>query len=370
MDFNFTQEQNMLRESLARYLSQNYHFEQRQKILATEAQGYSGDIWQALTDMGLMALPFPEHVGGLNGNCTDLVAVAEILGQYLFSEPYMASALLAGRLLSRLPAQNTITQLLEAMAEGKALCALAHEEDHGTADLNQIKTHVQAQDTGYILNGCKNLVLAAEVAGHFLVSARAGEDIVIALVDARAPGVQIHSYRTIDGRAAGRVTFDQVALTSEQLFTEQAAQIWDAHIHESILILCAEALGAMDSLLEQTALYASTRKQFGQPIGLFQAIAHRLADMKIACVKARATLLTTTALMESGHATPRDIAILKAQIGRLGQNVGESAIQIHGGVGMTNELAIGHYHKRLLAVEAMFGNSEYHLRRIGASYQM
>ncbi|MCO1655562.1 acyl-CoA dehydrogenase family protein [Pseudonocardia humida] len=190
--------------------------------------------------------------------------------------------------------------------------------------------------------------------------------LALLVVEPGAAGVRITPFRTIDGRAAAHIGFDSVEVPAEHCLTTDAHAAVTGVLDGAVIALATEAVGAMGTLLRRTAEHAATRRQFGVPIASFQAVAHRPADMKIACSKARATLLRTAALAEAGAAAPRDISVLKAQVGRLGRAVGEAAVQTHGGVGTTDELAIGHYLKRLLAIDALFGDSDYHLRVIGA----
>lgn len=359
MDFAFTAEQEMLRDSLGKLLTQAYSFDQRQALLRS-GQPHSSAVWAQLRDMGLLALPFAETEGGLGGSVSDLVAICELLGRHLVVEPYLSSILLGGRALALGGARAGA--LLEAVIAGEALVALAHEERHGVGPLALLGTTLEQGR----LTGEKRLVMGGAETVTLIVSARAHDRLVLVMVDPAAAGVTVRRYTTIDGRRAASLQFKNVAVDAADVLHDDAEQVLAGVIEDALLALCAEAVGAMGALLEASSAYATTRKQFGVPIGSFQAIAHRLADMKIACAKAHALLLYTTALVESGKCGSRDIALLKAQIGRLGRSVGESAVQVHGGIGMTDELAVGHYLKRILAVEAMLGSTDYHLRRLGA----
>jgi len=357
MDFKFTPEQEMLREGLSRYFRQNYSFEQRRRGLS---RGDDTGTWQHLADFGLLALPLTEAAGGMSGTVTDLVAVADLFGRHLVRQPFVLKAVITGSMLSLAVDRPHVAALLKEMAAGTATAAFAHEEGIGTARLDQLTTTLTAGN----LVGTKRLVAGAHDASAFVVSARTDTGIAILLVGAEAPGVSLTRYRTIDGHDSADVKFEGVEVANDSVISLDKATI-ETLIGDSIIVLCAEAVGAMEALLEQTSAFAAVRKQFGQPIGTFQAISHRLADMKIACVKARATLLYTSALAQSGKAQSRDVSLLKAQVGRLGRSVGESAIQIHGGVGTTDELAIGHFLKRILAIDMQFGSSEFHFQQVG-----
>ena len=364
MNFDFTNEQTMLRDSVSRLLSQGYSFEQRQKILRSEA-GTAAEVWGQFGEMGLLALPLPEDAGGMGGSVTDVVAISELFGASLVVEPYLGSIILAGKALALAPDHAVAADWLARILGGTALGAFAYEEGQGTPHPSTIGVTAGARGGRHALSGEKNLVLGGAQADVLVVAARlAGGEPGLFVVDPGGAGVSIGSYATVDGRRAANIRFDDAA--GDLILADAAAAI-EGLVRGAIMVLAAEAVGAMGMLLEMTTRYAATRHQFGVAIGSFQVIAHRMADMKIAYVKARSTLLYTTALAESGQAAARDISLLKAQVGRLGRIIGESAVQIHGGVGMADELAVGHYLKRLLAIDAMFGSSEYHLRRVGAT---
>lgn len=360
MDFTFTSEQDMLRDSLGRLLGQQHGFDQRQARL--RAGDIADPLWPQLRDMGLLALPFAESEGGLGGSVSDLVAIGELLGRHLVAGGFVAGIVLGGRAL----ALGGGSALLDAVIAGEAQVALAHEERHGIGPLALLGTTLAADGDALVLDGEKRLVLGGAEADALVVSARAGDRLALVRVDPAAPGVTLRGYTTIDGRRAATVRFAGVRLGAADVVHGDAEAALDDVLNAALMELSAEAVGAMGALLAASATYAATRKQFGVPIASFQAIAHRLADMKIACAKAHALLLYTTALVEAGKGRRREIALLKAQVGRLGRSVGESAVQVHGGIGMTDELAVGHYLKRILAVEAMLGSTDYHLRRVGA----
>ena len=363
MNFEYNDEQTMLRDSLARFLEQQYGFDRRQRLIAEDGP-YDAATWRQLGEFGLLALPFPEAMGGLGGSIVDNVAVAELFGRHLLVEPWLSSILLAGGALVEAGAEEEAARLIS----GETLGAFAYEEGAGTGDPAWMAVKASAVDGGYALSGEKKMVLGGADADWLIVAARTGEGgLCLLRVDRGAAGVSVAPYRTIDGRKAANIRFDDVRLDASALLLADAEAAIRRVVETAMVVLAAEAVGAMGVLLESSAAYAGTRQQFGVPIGSFQAIAHRLADMKMAYVKARSTLLYTSAMVEAGTAAPRDISLLKAQVGRLGRLIGESAVQIHGGVGMTDELAVGHYFKRILAVEAMFGSTDHHLRVVGTT---
>lgn len=371
MDFTFTDEQAMLRESVARYLQRNYAFAARQALVASD-RPYSTEVWQHLVGLGLPSLPFPESLGGVGGSVVDLVAIGEPFGEHLLVEPWLPSVLLAGRALSTAPEHARAQQWLTRIIAGEALGAFAHEEGSGTPDPAQVALRGKGSGDAFLLDGEKHLVLGAAEADVLVVSARVDgepgsrDGLALLLVEPGAPGVRLTPFTTIDGRSAAHVGFDSVQVPAEDCLTTDAYDAITATVADALLALAAEAVGAMGALLRQTAEFATTRQQFGVPIASFQVVAHRLADMKIAYTKARASLLYTAALAEAGRATRRDLSVLKAQVGTLGRSIGEAAVQTHGGIGTTDELAIGHYLKRLLAIDALFGDADYHFRVVGA----
>lgn len=371
VDFTYSDEQTMLRQSLSQYLGRSYAFEHRQAAVASES-GSSAQVWHQLGEFGLFAIPFPEALGGMDGSITDIVAVAEVFGEHLVSEPYLSSILLAGRAIATQPENVRGRDWLAKIIGGEALGAFAHEEGRGTADPARIATTATRGPHGYVLHGEKRLVLGGGEAHVLVVTARlvgdghADGDLGLLLVAPEEPTVSLTTYRTVDGRRAANCAFDGVRVPAADVVSIDAESAITEVIAAALVALSAEAVGAMGALLEKTSSYAAARQQFGVPIATFQALAHRLADMKIAFLQARSTLLYTTALVEAGHAQARDISLLKAQVARLGRTVAESAVQIHGGVGMTDEVSIGHYLKRIIAIDAMFGDSDHHYRKVGA----
>ena len=369
MDFSYTSEQETLRASVRRLLTKTYDFEKRQALVRSN-EPWSAETWSQFAELGLLALPYPESDGGIDGTAVDVVAVSELFGEYLTVEPYLGTILLAGRVLAAARGNPAADALLERVISGEAQVAFAYEEGRGTAAPNLVSLSAAAADGGTRLDGEKTMVLGAAQAEAFVVTARSAgsvgdrDGLLVVLVPAGAPGITVTEYRTIDGRSAGTLRFDAVQVS--EVLLENAHAALEGILATATIAAAAEAVGAMEVLLRTSAEYASTRKQFGVPIGSFQAIAHRLADMKMSFTLARASLLYTAALAEAGRVTPRDVSVLKAQVGRLGRVIGESAVQIHGGIGTTDELAVGHYLKRVLAVEAMFGDSDYHLRAVGA----
>lgn len=371
MDFSFTDEQTMLRESVGRYLEKHYDFHARQALIESD-RPYSEEVWKQFAEFGLLALPFAEEARGLGGSIVDVVAVAEKFGAFMVIEPYVSSILLGGRALALAADHAGAQAWLSRIMAGEALACFAHEEGKGTANPALVTLSATRSGDDIVLQGEKRLVLGGSEADVIVVSARAAgtpgdrEGLALLLVEAGTPGVVVRPFDTIDGRRAAHVQFEGVRVPPENLLITDACESMERIIADTVIALSAEAVGAMGALLRMTSEYASIRKQFGVPLATFQVVAHRLADMKIAATKALSTLLYTTALAEAGRLSRRDLAVLKGQTGRLGRAIAEASIQTHGGIGMTDELAAGHFLKRLLVNDALFGSGEYHLRVVGA----
>lgn len=359
MDLTFTDEQRALADSVARLLEQERDFHARRAQLA-EGVTLSPKVWHHLAEQGLLALPRSDS----GGNIVDIVAIAMRFGAALLTEPYLATVVLAGAALEA-AGTTEATAALAAIASGDAIVAFAHDEVVSGGPTGLIETVAVATDDGFVLNGCKPLVLAAGEAQQLVITARHDGGIALFLLESGSAGVSVEPFITMDGRGAARVTFEDVRVPTRALLLRDAASVIDHIVSDATIYLAAESVGAMDALFRMTATYAMTRTQFDKPIGSFQTVAHRLADMKIALAKANASLLYVAALREAGLATASDISQVKAQTGRLGRSLAEAAVQTHGGVGMTDELAVGHLLKRVLANDALFGDAELHLRRLG-----
>jgi alkylation response protein AidB-like acyl-CoA dehydrogenase len=365
MDLTFSDEQRLLADGVSRFLEQERDFHARQQQLAAGVTLAPG-VWRHLADLGLLALPRAEAAGGLGGTIVDVVAIAMRFGSALLTEPYLGAVILAGAALEA-AGTDEAKAVLSGIASGETIATFAHEESVSGAPTSQIESNAIAKDSGYVINGHKPFVLAAAEAQRLVVSARYDDGIALFLVDAAADGLTVDSFITIDGRGAGRVRLDDVLVPEAALLVRDAAGLIEQIVGDAVIYLAAESVGAMDALFRMTASYAATRNQFGVPIGSFQTVAHRLADMKIALTKATASLVYVTALRETGRARPSDLSQLKAQTGRLGRSLAEAAVQTHGGVGMTDELAVGHLLKRVLSNDAIFGDAELHLRLLGAA---
>jgi pimeloyl-CoA dehydrogenase small subunit len=373
MDFSLTDEQRLLKESVERLLADRYSFEARQRFM-DEPTGWSRALWRSYAELGLLGLPFEDRHGGVGGGPVETMIVMEALGRALALEPFFATVVLAGGLL-RLGADEAMrAALVPKIAAGDLLLAFAHAERQSRYDLANVATTARRDGADYILDGAKSLVIHGDCADRLIVSARlAGarrdrDGIGLFVVDADAAGLSRRAYPTVDGLRAAEVTLSGVQVGPDRVLGEPGkafpliAQVVDA----AIAALAAEAVGAMAAMHESTVEYLKTRKQFGVPIGNFQVLQHRAAEMQIALEEARSMAFFATMMAEEPDPTERRkaIAAAKVQIGRSGRFVGQQAIQLHGGIGMTMEYKVGHYFKRVTMIDAMFGDADHHLAEL------
>jgi pimeloyl-CoA dehydrogenase small subunit len=375
MDFDLSDEQRQLKESVERLLADAYGDLNQRVGYMKEPKGYSAALWQQYADLGLLAAPFPEEHGGLGQGLTETMIVAEAFGRALAVEPYMATVVLAGGALRHAGNGALLAELVPAIATGQLTLALAHQERQARYDLADTAATARADGKGgYTLEGEKAVVLAGDSADKLIVTARASGaradrgGIGLFLVDAKANGVTRRGYPTQDGMRAADVTLSAVRVGPEAVLAgpERGLDVLERVVDEAIAALAAEAVGAMAGLNELTVEYLKTRKQFGVPIGSFQVLQHRAVDMLTALEQARSMAYYATMMAAEPDANERRraMAAAKVQIGRSGRLVGESAIQLHGGIGMTMEYKAGHYFKRLSMIDLAFGDADHHLREL------
>ena len=368
MDFSLTDEQRLLRESVGHLFADHYAFDARKRY-GQEPGGWSRAMWKHYAELGLLGLPFDEQYGGSAGGPIETMIVMETLGRTLALEPYLATVVLAGGLL-RLGGNDVMcTDLLPKIASGKLILAFAHAERQSRYDLADVAATARRGGAGYVIGGAKSLVLHGDSADKFVVSARlAGGQrdqtgIGLFLIDAKSPGVSVRGYATVDGLRAAELSLNGVR--TEMAIGEPGAAfpLIEQVADWAMAAICAEAVGAMASMHELTVDYMKMRKQFGVAIGGFQVLQHRAADMLIALEQARSMAMLATMMMAEGDVRERRGAIsaAKVQIGRSGRFIGQQAIQIHGGIGMTMEASIGHYFKRVTMIDSLFGDADHHL---------
>jgi alkylation response protein AidB-like acyl-CoA dehydrogenase len=366
MDFSFSEEQTMLVDSVHRFIQNDYGFDARQKIIGTE-EGYSPGNWKSFAELGWLALPFPEEVGGFGGGPIDTMILMEEFGKGLVVEPFLSTILLAGKCLEHAGGQN---ELLTEIISGEKLGALAFVEPQARFNLTDVKTKAAESGGKYTLAGAKGVVLGGPTADFFIVPARTSGDqrdaagISLFLVHKGAAGLSQRDYATVDGHRASELTFDGVE--GELLGTkDDGSAILERVIDEAIIGIGAEAVGAMEVMYKTTVEYCKTREQFGQPIGKFQVLQHRMVDMFVEHEQTKSLLYMAAMRMSEGYdgTAKKAVSGLKVQVCRGGKFVGQNAIQLHGGMGMTEEMAVGHYFKRVTVLETLFGNADYHLKK-------
>ena len=371
MNFSFTEEQTLLQDTLMRFVQKEYTFEKRLAIQKS-SEGCSRAVWGQLAEMGVLGLPFPEEYGGFGGGAAETLIVMQAIGSGLLVEPYLATVVLGGGLVQALgdPGQK---QMLSPLAEGKLMLAFAHGEPRSRYALAQVETRAAREGKGWKLSGRKAVVLHGAQADRLIVSARtsgAANDetgISLFIVDRGAPGMSVRDCRTIDGLRAAEVKLNDVQVGAQALLGAEggAFPAIDRVSDAGAAALCAEAVGVMETLNAQTLDYLKTRQQFGQPIGRFQVLQHRAADMFIHCELSRSIALLAAMKSDSSNAGERRRAVsaAKVQVGRSGRFIGQAAIQLHGGMGVSDELVASHYAKRLTMIDFWLGDTEYHLER-------
>lgn len=369
MDFTFTDEQELLRNGLTRFLATRYDLE-KSRAAAKTGPGWQPEIWHAFAhELGILGATLPESAGGLGGGAVEVMVIAEALGHALVVEPYVDTVVVAGGLLQRAGGDRAAA-VLEQIADGGAVVALAITEPDAGDDLAALTTTAEPDGDGWIVNGAKIVVLNAPLATHLLIAARTPEGLSLLLTEfdtaAPPPGIEVHSYRTIDDRRAADLTFTGLRLPSDALLGDAGGA--EASVlrsrDEGAAAVVSEAVGAMRKVLADTVEYSKARQQFGQPIGSFQVLQHRMVDMYMELEQAvAAAYLAVLNLDADAQIRARAVSAAKATAGRAARFIGQNAVQLHGGMGMTEELAIGHYFKRLTALQYEFGTTAAHLSR-------
>ena len=370
MDFNFTDEQSMLRDTVASYLADHYSFDQRRAMLAKEPH-WSPATWKAFAEeLGILGAPFSEELGGLGGGPVENLIVMQEMGKALVVEPYLGTVVIGGGFLKH-SGHAQAEPLIGQIIAGDAIFAFAYAEPQGRYNLADLKTTAKKDGAGYVLNGHKAVVIGAPYATHLIVTARTAggqrdaEGISVFIVEKGAAGVTTRDYGTVDGFRASEVILENVKVGADALLGPEghALPLIEKVVDEAIVATCAEACGVLAKLHEGTLEYTRQRKQFGQPISAFQVLQHRMVDMFIQVEQSVSmTYMATVKLSEEAERS-KSAAAAKVQIGKACKFVGQNAIQLHGGMGMTDEMAIGHYYKRATMIESAFGSTDHHLAR-------
>jgi alkylation response protein AidB-like acyl-CoA dehydrogenase len=368
MDIQFTEEQELLRSSVQRLLRDHYDFDARRKIVASE-EGYSREQWQAFAELGLLAAPFSEDVGGLGGGPLSIMVIMQEFGRHLVVEPFAETVVLAGGLLEHAGSAEQKRHFIPDIIAGTKTWALACAEKGSRFDLANVTTTAQRAGKDYVLTGEKTAVIAAPWADYLIVSARtSGQQrdrggVSLFVVDRRAADLDLQSFKTIDGRRAAEISLRDV---TGQLLGEEGEGVaaLEACRDRAIGALCADAVGAMVELNSATLEYSKTRKQFGTTIGSFQVLQHRMVDMFIAHQEALSLMQHLTLSLDAGEpAVSRLASGAKSKIGYAGKFIADQAVQLHGGMGMTDELNVGHYFKRISSINIQFGDPAFHVLR-------
>ncbi|HLS57425.1 MAG TPA: acyl-CoA dehydrogenase [Zeimonas sp.] len=370
MNFDYEEAQLALQETLRRFIGREYGFEKRRTSIAS-ADGFSRDVWSKFADLGILAMPCPSHLGGIGGTAVDTMLVMEILGRGLVVEPYLTTVVLCGGLIRDAGSDSQQGALLPLIAEGDLLMALGHHEPGTRYELNHVATRARPASDGYVIDGAKSVVLGGDTADKLIVSARTSGDVrdvlglSLFIVDATAPGVRVVGYPTQDGRRAADIDLAEVRVGADALVgqRDRALPIIERAIDHSIAALCAEAVGIMSALNEATLEYLKVRTQFGQPIGSFQALQHRMVDMVVATEQARSMATLAAVRADSHDSAERRFALsaAKAYVGQAARRVGQEAVQLHGGMGVVDEFSVSHHFKRLTMINATFGDADHHL---------
>ncbi|HEX3062741.1 MAG TPA: acyl-CoA dehydrogenase [Usitatibacter sp.] len=372
MDFSLAEERRLLQDTIRRFLANEYSFDKRRARVAS-SEGFSRETWKEFARLGLAGIAMREEDGGMGGDAFDTLIVMEAFGRALVAEPYLATVVLGAGIIAATGSPDQRSAWLPAVCEGDKLLAFAHPEADARYDESYVATRAVKEGGAWRLDGAKSVVLNAQSADALVVSARvAGKDcdregISLFLVDPKAKGVSLRGYATQDGGRAAELALKGVLVDDKARLGEagQAMGAIEAALDRANAALCAEALGIIDALNEATLEYLKTRKQFGQPIGRFQALQHRMAEMTIKAVEARSMAILAAHAMRLPDARERTrrVSAAKAFVGQAARFVGQQAIQMHGAIGVTDELIVSHWFKRLTMINATFGDADHHLGR-------
>jgi len=372
MNFDFTEEQTMIKDSVSRFVRDEYDFDTRTKIVGSE-EGISREFWSMFAELGWLSVPFAEEYGGFGGTVEDIAAVMEELGKGIVVEPYASTVVVFGGLMAASDNAALKSAVIPSIIDGSCMGSLASTEAQSRYEMADVATGATACDGGYKISGEKTVVANGGTANKFIVTARtSGEQfdrdgVSLFLVDADAPGVEVKSYKMMDGQSAATVTFKDVVVAESQLLNAagEGMDLIDQVMPQILMGLSAEALGIMATLNTTTVEYTKVRQQFDTPISSFQVLQHRMVDTFMACEQTKSMLYRglCQASEDDSAALLKTVHALKATVARYGRLVGEEAIQIHGGIGMTDELNIGHYVKRLMMINVSFGDGDYHQKK-------
>ncbi len=371
VNFTLSEEQVLLQDSVGRFVADHCDVSHHLCFSRTEA-GYDAGLWRQFAELGWLAVPFTEAQGGIGGSAADVMVFCERLGRGLVREPYLATVITCGAFLRHGGSAQQQADYIPGIIDGGKQWAFAFAEASSGYELASVGCEATARGDGYCLNGDKIAVLNGHCADYLVVSARTAggrrdqRGLTLFIVDTGLPGVTLEPFTAVDGSRAANLRLDNVAVAADCVLgdADDAWSLMATVIDNAIIAMGAEALGAMQVLLDSTVEYTRTREQFGQPIGKFQALQHRMADMYLKVEETRSLLYNAVIRMDEGSPeTPLACAALKVKMAEAGKFVSQEAVQLHGGIGMTNELAVGHHFKRLLLLSKLYGDEDYHLQR-------
>ena len=373
MDILLNETQALLKDSAEKFIERDYSFDVRRLVSSSE-EGFSRVIWNKFAELGWIGLSMPEEYGGWGGNLVDLSVLFEEIGRGLIVEPFLSTSVLGGSLINYNGSESQKKSIIPDLINGKLLLAFAFTERHSRYNLADIETTASNTGEGYIINGSKSIVIHGSTADKLIVSARtSGESrdeqgISLFIVDANAEGIKRRSYQMVDGLSGAEIILDNVLIPHENIIGEAglAYPIIEKVIDEACIAICAESVGLMSELVRATVDYLKTREQFGTKIGSFQVLQHRAVDMFNSLELSRALVYRSAETISNVDDTKnraRAASAAKVQVGRSGKLIGQQAVQLHGGMGMTDELSVSHYFKRLTMLGTLFGDIDYHLKR-------
>ena len=371
MDLSISEEQSAIRDVISRFIENEYDFEKRMSIAEGDS-AFDSDVYNFFVEQGFTAIPFSEEDGGLNGGPVETMLIMKEIGRGLVLEPYLENVILAGGVLKRLATDEQKSKWLTNIINGELQSTLAFTEPQSRFNLNDVATVAKVNGDKVIINGKKSFVLNGKEADIIIVPVRTSgsqteaEGISLFVVESDTSGILKNNYKTVDGHSASEITFKNVEVSKDNLLGEigKGYQALESTVDDAILAVCAEATGIMKSLHDKTVEYSKNRVQFGVPIGGFQALQHRMVDTLMACEETESILLwALTTNQDDSSSLKKAISGLKYQIGTAGKHVGQEAVQLHGGMGISWELDIAHFFKRLSSIEILFGNADFHMKR-------
>lgn len=371
MDFTFNEEQTLIQDQVDQFIQKEYDWETRQSLSNSDL-GFGDNNWQKFAELGWLGISTSEECGGFGGSAIESMLIMEAFGKGLVVEPFLETIIMCGGLIDEHGTDQQKSSILESAIEGKMHLAMAYAEPQSRFNLSDVVTEAKEDGDSFVLNGYKSVVMNGPSANKLIVSARTSgaqldeNGITLFLIDGDAEGLNKTNYKTVDGRRASDLTIENVKVTKDDIIGQinDGFTLLDSSIDRAILAISAEAVGAMEVLYKTTVEYTKTREQFGTSIGKFQVLQHRMVDMFMEYEQCKSLLYMATMKQEEGSIdSKKAISGLKYQVGKAGKFIGQQAVQLHGGMGVTDELNVGHYFKRLTTIGTIFGNTDYHLKK-------